>query len=381
MRRTKYQADRRHLLHRLMAFAIMLSCVVGLLSLTVFAQNSYVITDGDNVTVHKSFSTDPDEVLVEVGIELSEEDTYTTTYNDGVSRIDIQRMQLVTVIYQGERSVIGTYGETVGSLLRRMGITLADGDVLSCEAEHPTFDGLTVEILHREIQTETYEEIIPYTTNYFEDPKLGPEEALVLVEGVDGTVRYTAQVVYENGVEVSRQITDEEILTTPVTCLIVRGSDRAISDQPDSPDHLVADTGFTVVPTEPAQAEDAENETLWDDETPTVTGGLLTTSSGTTYEYIDTLQVSCTAYSCGNRVGYTYTGTVARVGAVAVDPTVIPLGTKMYIVSNDGQYIYGYCVAEDIGGGIKGNKIDLYFDTFDECWQFGVRPCTVYILG
>ena len=76
-----------------------------------------------------------------------------------------------------------------------------------------------------------------------------------------------------------------------------------------------------------------------------------------------------------------YSGTLARVGAIAVDPTVIPLGTKMYVVSNDGQYVYGYCVAEDIGGGIKGNKIDLYFDTYAECWDFGVRMCTVYILG
>ena len=53
----------------------------------------------------------------------------------------------------------------------------------------------------------------------------------------------------------------------------------------------------------------------------------------------------------------------------------------MYVVSNDGQYVYGYCVAEDIGGDIKGNKIDLYFDTYAECWDFGVRMCTVYILG
>ena len=37
--------------------------------------------------------------------------------------------------------------------------------------------------------------------------------------------------------------------------------------------------------------------------------------------------------------------------------------------------------AEDIGGSIKGNIIDLYFDTFDECWIFGIRDCTVYILG
>ena len=63
---------------------------------------------------------------------------------------------------------------------------------------------------------------------------------------------------------------------------------------------------------------------------------------------------------------------------MAVDKRVIPLGTKLYIVTNDG-IVYGTAVAEDTG--VKGNKIDLYFDTFDECWDFGVRACTAYILN
>ena len=109
MRRTEKQASsRKKLLHRLIAIAIMVAVVVTGLSLTVFAQNSYLITDGDFVTVHRSYSTDPDVVLDEAGIELSEEDTYTTTYKNGVSRIDIQRMQMVTVINAGEPRVIGT---------------------------------------------------------------------------------------------------------------------------------------------------------------------------------------------------------------------------------------------------------------------------------
>ena len=52
----------------------------------------------------------------------------------------------------------------------------------------------------------------------------------------------------------------------------------------------------------------------------------------------------------------------------------------MYIVSDDGQYVYGYCVAEDTGGLIKGNRVDLYFDTYDECINFGYRPVTIYVL-
>ena len=76
----------------------------------------------------------------------------------------------------------------------------------------------------------------------------------------------------------------------------------------------------------------------------------------------------------------TATGTTARVGAIAVDPKVIPYGTRMYIQSADGSIVYGVATAEDCGGAIKGNKIDLFFDSYDACIQFGVRTCTVYIL-
>lgn len=62
---------------------------------------------------------------------------------------------------------------------------------------------------------------------------------------------------------------------------------------------------------------------------------------------------------------------------MAVDKKVIPLGTKMYIVTNDGV-VYGTAVAEDTG--VKGNKVDLYYETYQQCINFGRRSCTVYIL-
>ena len=76
----------------------------------------------------------------------------------------------------------------------------------------------------------------------------------------------------------------------------------------------------------------------------------------------------------------TATGTTVRPGTVAVDPRQIPFGTKMYIVSNDGAYLYGFSVAEDTGGAIRHNRIDLFFPSQAACIQFGVRNCTVYIL-
>ena len=64
-----------------------------------------------------------------------------------------------------------------------------------------------------------------------------------------------------------------------------------------------------------------------------------------------------------------------------MDPDVIPYGTRMFIVSADGSITYGVATAEDCGGSIQGNRIDLFFDTYDECIQFGVRSCDVYLLA
>lgn len=357
MQGTEKQRKRFAIARRLAALLVMVGVLTALLSQTAFAQNSYMITDGDHVTMHQSYSTDPDVVLDEAGIELSEEDTYTTSYNDGVSRIDIQRMQLVTVNVRGEQRVIGTYGETAQQLLERLGVTLSSYDTLSCAPETESYDGMHIDVVLRREEFVEYDSPIAFETNYFEDPSLDEGEEIVLTEGVDGLVHRKEQIVYENGIEVARLTLEETVLTEPVHALIVRGPQSVLTEQPDAPEYV-------------AEAKSASK----------IGNQSITTAGGTTYTYSDTLTVTCTAYSCEGYTGITATGTVARVGAVAVDPRYIPLGTKMYIVSNDGQYVYGYCVAEDTGGSIKGMKIDLYFDTVAECWDFGVRTCTVYVI-
>ena len=85
-----------------------------------------------------------------------------------------------------------------------------------------------------------------------------------------------------------------------------------------------------------------------------------------------TLKVKAYAYTGG---GYTFTGTKAKYGTLAVDPKVIPYGTKVYIKELDKVF-----TAEDCGGDIKGNKIDIYMNTKEECTNWGVRNITLYIL-
>lgn len=83
MQRSTQHPRRRAWLRRLIVVAVLAAAVGALLSQTVFAQTSYIITDGNRVTVHRSYSSDPYEVLTEAGIELEEEDTYETGYADG----------------------------------------------------------------------------------------------------------------------------------------------------------------------------------------------------------------------------------------------------------------------------------------------------------
>ena len=108
--------------------------------------------------------------------------------------------------------------------------------------------------------------------------------------------------------------------------------------------------------------------------------GLIYLPTGEVLTYDRVMTSLATAY-CDK--GLTATGTQARVGAIAVDPEVIPYGTRMFIVSKDGEYIYGLATAEDCGSKkhIYDTRIDLHFDTYAECRAFGARYCRVYFLS
>lgn len=88
------------------------------------------------------------------------------------------------------------------------------------------------------------------------------------------------------------------------------------------------------------------------------------------------VRVEATAYSSAEAGmnAYTALGTICRRGVIATDPNFIPLGTKVFIPG------YGYAVAEDTGGAIVGNIIDVAFDSLDECYEFGRKFIDIYII-
>lgn len=103
-------------------------------------------------------------------------------------------------------------------------------------------------------------------------------------------------------------------------------------------------------------------------------------SNGVPVGYTKIIKGNASAYS---GYGLTSTGSITEQGSVAVDPRIIPYGTKMWIVSDDGKYIYGYSEAEDTGGFIYWRRApiaDLFMYSERTCNQFGRRDITIYIL-
>ena len=346
----RFAKKRKLLLIRTAAIIIPLVMSLVLLSQTAFAKNTYVITDGRRVLTYSTFSTDPAEVLGEAGLQLDEDDSYTTQPGVGMSSITIQRGQDITIHYRGERIPAVSYGETVGELLNRLNLSVSENDTVSQPLDLNTYDGMELrvdEVLRLE---QTYTSTISHDVTYCYDDTIPQGTEAVLVEGSDGQLTCTATVTYVNGQETGRVVHSQEVTVQPVTEIIALGS---------APVELIDPGSMPVF---------GENT--------------ITLPTGEVLTYSRTMQVVATGYNKTNAGcdDWTSTGTWARVGAIAVDPRMIPYGTRMFIVSNDGEYIYGLATAEDCGGSIKGNRVDLYFDSNYECFQFGIRDCTIYIL-
>lgn len=351
---------------RIGALILPVICIVLLLTQVAFAKSTYVINDQGNVVIYTTYASNPAEVLDEAGLELGEDDIYTTQGGIGMSEITVQRKQSISVVCGNSTYVLGSYGETVAALLERTGFQVGDDDRLSVSLTDETFDGMVVHITKTISEEEIYTVNEPFETEYYYDAALAEGEEMVLTEGCDGQIRYTDLVVYVNGKEISRTTQSVTVITRRINRIV------AIGSQDISADNDTADLSQQVIAGE-----------LTEDTKPIIGDGYIITPDGEVLTYTSSTQMLATAYNNKDAgcTEYTATGTLARVGAVAVDPKVIPYGTRMYIVSNDGKYIYGIAVAEDCGGGIKKNRVDLYFDTVEECFQFGRRNVTIYFLG
>lgn len=351
MRKQKGSAKpRRDLLLRSLAVLGPVVAMLMMLSQPAFAKNTYVITDGSRVLTYSTYATDPAQVLDEAGLELDENDTYTTSADGGTAAITVTRSQDITIEYHGEVMHVSSLGETVQELLTRLNISIGEHDSVSLNLDLDTYDGMELRIEEVLRMDQTYTVTVPYEISYCYDSTLPEGSETILTPGVDGQMRCTATVTYVNGTETDRTLNSESVLSAPVTQIVAIGT-AEVNDGPVDPYGMPIISEDTII---------------------LPTGEVLT--------YTGTMTCVATAY-CDR--GKTATCTDARYGEIAVDPKVIPYGTRMFIMTTDGSYIYGIATAEDTGNPdyIHGNRIDLWYSDYYECIEFGVRTCIVYFLG
>ena len=343
----KFAIRKDNALMRLMIMLLVPVMLIATVSMTAYAQSGYIIYDGEERHVILSDATEPAEILSDAGIELGSADLVEMNDEGMRPEITVRRNQLIYINNGGRKMVVNTHGETVGELLERVNLQLNEGDAVDVELTAETFNGMELNIDRWTTGTTFVTEAVPFETEYVQTNKMvkGTEE--VVTEGINGELKHTAKITYFNGQEVSREIIATEEVLAPVNQVVKQGTFEA----------------------EPGKL--------------TIGDGVIVTADGEVYTYTRTMQAKATAYThtdagCDK---ITATGTTVHWGTVAVDPRKIPYGTKMFIVSNDGKYVYGLSAAEDCGGSIKGNRIDLYMPTTKQCFAFGVRNCTVYFLG
>lgn len=338
----------------MLLFCLLVAAVTGL-SATGWADSLFLITGTDEGAIF----LDPDQ---ETAPDLSSQMLYVSSGARGYD-LTLTEGTSVTVRHEGTSVTVQSRKESVSSLLSRLHVFPSDLEMVGVTI---TEDGVDLNVASELTYYDYVTENVSFSTQRVANPEMPAGEEKVTQEGADGVRSSVYEVVWSNGAELSRQFV-EQLNTTAVDRIVEYGT-KVKPAEPDkkNPDSILEEHGETGGGIA-SVSENADGS------------GTLTLKDGTVLRYSGVRSMTATAYTAGHGgVGTrTASGTAVHVGSVAVDKSVIPLGTRMYIVAGN-KVVYGLAVAEDTG--VKGNKIDLYYDTYEECIQFGRRTCTVYIL-
>ena len=234
-------------------------------------------------------------------------------------------------IKDGKKTLIAeASGYTVADVLDNLDIKLNKLDRVSLPLDEIAKEGMEIKIDRVVVENLENKIEIPFETESRENKDMFEGEKKVITKGEVGQKTENLKNTYVNGVLETTEVLKSEITKDPVKEVVEVGTKKG-----------------TVAP------------------------------NGKNAKRVIVMQATAYDPTAGSK---TAMGTRARVGAVAVDPKVIPLGSKLYIESMDGFASYGYATAEDTGGAIKGNRIDLYYNSNAEANRFGRRNVKVYVL-
>ncbi len=315
-----------------------------------------------------TYKTTVEELLLENEVEILEGDEVSpekeTALEEGM-KISVTRLWSVELQRGGETTAYDTYANTVGEFLSENKIELAEDENVSVDLDAKLSDGMTIIIASEYTVEETETSIIYFKTEYKTDSTLEVGEEIVEKKGVNGELTTTYERTYKDGELVNEEELSSEITKEAEDAIVIRGT------------MVTEDTSSSEEEKEPE--EDAQLEEDEEEEEEELPANSFIDYNGNVVTYSQKMTGECTAYSTK---GTTSTGVPSQVGVVAVNPNVIPYGTKLYIVSPGGGVVYGYAVAGDTGGAMMSGAafVDLFYNTDAECFQFGRRQMDVYIL-
>ncbi len=237
---------------------------------------------------------------------------------------------------------------TVADALKKVGIVLGENDVVSHDLSEVVSSGMVIFVDEVTYEEKTKTEEIPFEKISKKSNSYAIGTTKVTTKGVKGEKEVSYKEKYVNGVLVDTIILSETVTKKPVT--------------------QVTSVGTKKIQPVKAKGEPISNK-----------GTVELDSNGIPKNYTRIVSGSSTAYYGG---GTTASGRPAQVGHVAVNPNVIPYGTRLYIVATDGT-VYGYAIAADTGGFVHNGTntvVDVYLDTYDECVQWGRKSVNIYVL-
>lgn len=272
------------------------------------------------------------------------------------TKITVVRGFRVSVTADGKTQKLNFSGGTVAQLLKKAGITLSDIDIVEPARNTKITESTDVVVRRVKYEHKTVKGVVEYETRVEYDKSKYEDEATVKVKGKNGKKTETIRKIYIDGKLEKTEVIETAITKKPVTKVVIRGSKERPGGYLGG--YVSGKRVFSEL-TPPFQIDLDENNR------PT--------------KYKKVITGKATAYCTGTTCS---TGVRAMPGRVAVDPREIPYGTKMYIVSSDGRWHYGYCTASDTGGFIYNSStvVDLYMRSYTDCVNFGRRNVDIYIL-
>lgn len=346
---------------RLGAMALLTAVSIALSTLLGCSIHTVEIFDGKNKFVFNTFTRDTSSVMSGLALATPNYNIISTSVNGSKTKFEIAYSYPVYVTCGDKTVEIEFNSGTVADALKLAGYTADNYDFVQPSLDTEISSTAYIDYTDIGYVDGSYTEAIPYTTKtvYSANTDKGVTS---LSGGQNGVIQvnYTDKLV--NGVVTERTVTSSAVLAAPVEAVKTVGTKVAVAEKKQPATSVKTSADVKSISTL-APAGEIELD-----------------ANGNPVNYKSKMTVRATAYTyTGNNCS---TGVAPQPGYIAVNPKVIPYGTKMYIKSPDGSIIYGYAVAADTGGFIKKHPtgVDLFMTTVSACTSFGVRNMEIYIL-